>query len=120
MILNYLALGILLAGLILVFYGFIYIHDLPYKIAKKRNHPQKEAIHVAGWLSLFTLHALWPIVYIWSVTRGDAPTFASDGSPIDNPNKSASDDLNKRLQRLEERLLKLENPPTKELPKGNQ
>ena len=111
MFLNYLSLCILLAGLILVFYGFIYIHDLPYKIAKKRNHPQMEAIHVAGWLSLFTLHALWPIVYIWSVTKGDAPTFPLD--PKLASDKSAPDDLNKRLQALEERLLKLENPPTK-------
>jgi len=65
--LDYLSLIILIAGLTLVFYAFIYIHDLPYKIAKKRHHPQKEAIHVACWLSLFTLHALWPFVYIWAV-----------------------------------------------------
>ena len=40
MFLDYLALGITLMGLTLVFYTFIYIHDIPYQIAKKRNHPQ--------------------------------------------------------------------------------
>jgi hypothetical protein len=66
--LDYLSLIILLVGLTLVFYLFIYIHDLPHTIAKKRHHPQEEAIHVACWLSLFTLHAIWPIVYIWAVS----------------------------------------------------
>jgi hypothetical protein len=69
MFLDYLALVILIMGLLLVFYGFIYIHDIPYAIAKKRHHPHKEAIHVACWLSLFTLHAIWPIVYIWAVYK---------------------------------------------------
>ena len=69
MFLNYLALILLLVVLVAVFYTFIYIHDLPYDIAKHSNHPQKEAIHVACWLSLFTLHAIWPIVFIWAVMK---------------------------------------------------
>jgi hypothetical protein len=69
MFLDYLALTILLIGLVLVFYTFIYIHDLPHEIAKHRDHPHEEAIHVACWLSLFTLHAIWPIVFIWSLTH---------------------------------------------------
>ncbi|HFU2422400.1 TPA: DUF3302 domain-containing protein, partial [Klebsiella variicola] len=24
------------------------------------------AIHVAGWISLFTLHAIWPFLWIWA------------------------------------------------------
>src|SRR5687767_5720013 len=54
MFLSYLSLAILLIGLMLVFYTFIYIHDIPYEQAKKRKHTQAEAIHVACWLSLFT------------------------------------------------------------------
>lgn len=69
MFLDYLALGVTLMGLTLVIYTFIYIHDIPYQIAKKRNHPQTEAIHLACWLSLFTLHAMWPIVFVWAVTK---------------------------------------------------
>jgi hypothetical protein len=69
MFLDYLALLILLVGLVLVFYTFIYIHDLPHTIAKERDHPHEEAIHVACWLSLFTLHAIWPIVFIWAVSH---------------------------------------------------
>ena len=49
-----------------MFYGIIAIHDIPYEIAKHRNHPQQDAIHVAGWISLFTLHVLWPFLWIWA------------------------------------------------------
>jgi len=101
MFLDYLALVILLVGLTLVFYTFIYIHDLPYMIAHKRHHPHAEAIHVACWLSLFTLHAIWPIVYIWAVTHkkpADGPHTA-DRPAADQPGRMA--DLEARLQKLE-------------------
>jgi hypothetical protein len=35
-------------------------------MAKKRNHPHADAIHTAGWISLFTLHAIWPFLWIWA------------------------------------------------------
>ncbi|MCE9677865.1 DUF3302 domain-containing protein [Shewanella sp. AS1] len=66
MFLDYFALGILAFMVIFLFYGIIVIHDIPYEIAKKRNHPQQDALHVAGWVSLFTLHALWPFLWIWA------------------------------------------------------
>jgi len=66
---EYFALIVLLVGLTLTFYTFVYIHDIPYDIAKHRNHPQTEAIHAACWLSLFTLHAIWPIVFIWAISK---------------------------------------------------
>jgi len=64
--LDYVALGILIFVGITLFYGIIAIHDIPYEIAKHRNHPQQDAIHVAGWISLFTLHVLWPFLWIWA------------------------------------------------------
>jgi hypothetical protein len=70
MFLNYFALIITLVGLTLVFYAFIYIHDIPYEIAKKNNHPHVETIHVGCWLSLFTLHAMWPLLFLWAKSGG--------------------------------------------------
>lgn len=64
--LEYIALGILIFAAITIFYGIILIHDIPYEIAKKRNHPQQDALHIAGWVSLFTLHVLWPFLWIWA------------------------------------------------------
>ncbi|EOD80824.1 GTPase [Grimontia indica] len=64
--LDYFALGLLVFVALVIFYGIIVIHDIPYEIAKKRNHPHQDAIHHAGWVSLFTLHALWPFLWIWA------------------------------------------------------
>ena len=66
MILDYVALGVLIFVGLTLFYGIIAIHDIPYEIAKRRNHPHQDAIHVAGWVSLFTLHVLWPFLWIWA------------------------------------------------------
>ncbi|ELR66523.1 GTPase [Photobacterium marinum] len=66
MFLDYFALGVLFFVAIFLFYGIIAIHDIPYEISKKRNHPHQDAIHYAGWVSLFTLHALWPFLWIWA------------------------------------------------------
>ncbi|MCJ2378180.1 DUF3302 domain-containing protein [Vibrio sp. ZSDZ34] len=64
--LDYFALFLVFFVLITIFYGIIVIHDIPYEIAHKRNHPHQDAIHVAGWVSLFTLHAIWPFLWIWA------------------------------------------------------
>lgn len=65
--LDYIALFLLFFVVIVIFYGIIAIHDIPYEIAKSRNHPHQDAIHVSGWVSLFTLHILWPFLWIWAM-----------------------------------------------------
>ena len=69
--LEYVALGMLIFVVLVIFYGIIVIHDIPYEIAKERNHPHQDAIHVSGWVSLFTLHALWPFLWIWATLWRD-------------------------------------------------
>lgn len=66
MFLDYFALFLLVFVSLVIFYGVIAIHDIPYEIAKRRNHPQQDALHVAGWISLFTLHAIWPFLWVWA------------------------------------------------------
>ena len=105
MFLDYLALCLLLLSLTVVFYTFIYIHDLPHKVAKERDHPHEEAIHVACWLSLFTLHAMWPLVFTWAVSHKKQPHAASD--PTVSP--GVNGELTNRLSVLEQRLQKLES-----------
>jgi Protein of unknown function (DUF3302) len=100
--LDYFALFLLCLSLTAVFFLFIYIHDLPYKIAKERDHPQAEAIGVAQWLALFTLEALWPLVFIWAVSYRK-PSGQTPGSA-----PAGEGDLATRLAALEDRLRKLE------------
>ena len=71
--LDYLALGILIFTAISLLFGAIAILDIPHKIAVERNHPQQDAIYYAGWVSLFTLHAIWPLLWIWSAVYREEP-----------------------------------------------
>jgi hypothetical protein len=46
MFLDYFALFLLCLSITAVFYGVISIHDLPHKIAKAREHPQRDGLLV--------------------------------------------------------------------------
>ncbi len=76
--LNYFASGLLIFVVVTLFYGIIAIHDVPYEIAKKRDHPHQDAIHAAGWVSLFTLHALSS--WIWECSIAPSAVGASSTS----------------------------------------
>ena len=44
----------------------VFMAMLPGMIARRRNHPWKEAVAVGGWVTLFVGFALWPLVLIWA------------------------------------------------------
>ncbi|MFC3913257.1 DUF3302 domain-containing protein [Pseudaeromonas sharmana] len=100
MFLDYFALGVLLVVLLVCFYGVIIIHDIPYDIAVKRNHPHQDAIHIAGWISLFTLHVIWPFLWIWA-------TLYREDRGWGMANQIRQD--HGRLEEMEKRLLELES-----------
>jgi len=102
MFLDYFALGVLITVAAILFYGIIAIHDIPYEVAKQRNHPHQDAIHVAGWVSLFTLHVIWPFLWIWAMLyRPDRGWgFTEQGRAVVH--------LNAELGQFEERLARLE------------
>jgi hypothetical protein len=104
--LNYFALFLLLFVVVVLFYGIIAIHDIPAKIAESRHHPHADAIHAAGWVSLFTLHALWPFLWIWAMAyRPERGWGVSHQSPEagSEPAVGASElaDLRRRVAELE-------------------
>lgn len=110
--LDYIALGMLFFVGITLFYGIIVIHDIPYEIAKKRNHPQQDAIHVAGWVSLFTLHILWPFLWIWATLyRDDRGWGFSQSGVTYAANEAELDSLRKELTDLKQRIGLLEQQP---------
>jgi Protein of unknown function (DUF3302) len=107
--LNYFALGILFFVVIVLFYGIIAIHDIPHIIAKSRNHPHQDAIHAAGWVSLFTLHALWPFLWIWAMAyRPDRGWgFSTQPDPTATPPVPVTDELDELRRRVAEIETKL-------------
>ena len=48
---------------------FWIVHVMPEKIAEKRHHPQKDAIHTLCLLSLVFGGLLWPLAWLWAYTR---------------------------------------------------
>lgn len=107
--LSYVALGLLFFVALVLFYGIIAIHDIPYDIAKSRNHPHQDAIHVAGWVSLFTLHVMWPFLWIWATLyrpeRGWGFQQAEEKQRTDEAQMAA---LQEKLDAQSERLARLE------------
>jgi hypothetical protein len=95
--LSYFALGILIFVILTLAYGMIIIHDIPYHIAKARDHPHQDAIHAAGWVSLFTLHAIWPFLWIWATIYRPERGYGFGES-------GGTKELRARLEKLEGRL----------------
>lgn len=58
-------MGVLLLTIVA---AVVILGGLPGKIAAERGHPQAKAIAAAGWISLATLGALWPIAFVWAFT----------------------------------------------------
>lgn len=102
--LEYFALGILIFVALILFYGIIIIHDIPYEIAKKRNHPHQDAIHVTGWVSLFTLHILWPFLWIWATIYRE-----ERGWGIATHNSKEESEITTLTRTLQELLARVDN-----------
>lgn len=112
--LDYIALCVLIFVLLTLIYGVIYIHDIPYEIAKKRKHPHRDAIHTAGWVSLFLMHTIWPFLWIWATLykpEDDSWGFGGSGK------RAAQDDqvqgevvasLQEKIEKLEKGRLDME------------
>ena len=102
--LDYLALATLIFAFITLFYGIIVVHDIPYEIAVHRKHPHQDAIHIAGWISMFTLGAIWPFLWIWAALYREDRGWGFDTSA----NAAAKPLLQSKLDELEKRIDQLE------------
>lgn len=100
--LSWFALVLLIFVILTLAYGMIAIHDIPYIIAKKRNHPHQDAIHYGGWVSLFTLHAIWPFLWIWATAYH--PEHGYTGIPREK--NDDPDSREKKIQPLEAKMSK--------------
>lgn len=107
---EYVALGILIFIASSLLFGAIAIVGIPYKLAVDRNHPHQDAIRFAGWVSLFTLHSIWPLLYAWSAAYRDdpksrlAPRFAeiNEDTAINDKPELSQDESDSNVARLDE------------------
>ena len=94
--LEYAALALLITMVTFIIYLVIYIHDIPYEIAVKRGHPHQDAIHIAGWVSLFLLHTIWPFLWIWAYLYKPGEKFLQM-----EVTGAGSEEQGKRIEQLE-------------------
>ena len=97
--LEYAALALLIIMVTFIIYLVIYIHDIPYEIAKERGHPHQDAIHIAGWVSLFLMHTIWPILWIWAYLYKPGEKFLQV-----EVTGAGSDEQSKRIDQLEKQV----------------
>jgi hypothetical protein len=100
--LEYAALTLLIVMVTFITYLVIYIHDIPYEIAKKRDHPHQDAIHIAGWVSLFLMHTIWPILWIWAYLYRPGEKFMQF-----ELSGAGSEEQGKKIELLETRITEL-------------
>lgn len=104
--LDYVALGVFVTVSIFLIYLIIYIHDIPYEIAKKRNHPHQDAIHVAGWVSLFLMHVIWPFLWIWAYLYKPEQGWGLESVEVKLPKEDIEEfkELKDKITLLEQKL----------------
>lgn len=105
--LDYIALGVLFFVLITIIYGVIYIHDIPYEMAKKRNHPHQDAIHTAGWVSLFLMHTIWPFLWIWATLYKPEVGWGLAGN-VKGATGTQTQENELKTKNIEDRIVELE------------
>ncbi len=74
--------------------------SLPKWIARKRNHPQIDAINAASWLGLLLGGVGWFIAFVWAFVRSGP--IGSPDAPPGNPDETEA--LRNRVLELEAQL----------------
>ena len=68
-IFSLIVIAILLAAVIWL---VVFLGNVPGDIARKRNHPQSEAISALGWIGLITMGVGWFVAMVWAYYKPDA------------------------------------------------
>jgi len=95
MVLDIFALLVIALLLGVVIWLVVLLGNMPGEIARKRNHPQAEAITALGWIGLITMGVSWFVAIVWAYYKPDNPDVAYS-------------DLQERVEDLENRLRRLQ------------
>jgi len=97
-VLDIFALIVMAILLAVVIWLVVLLGSMPGDIARKRGHPQAEAISVLGWIGVITLGMSWFIAIVWAYTIPRNKD--SDDVALEGRIKSLESQL-KQLQRKE-------------------
>ena len=65
------ALIVIAIVLAVVIWLVVLLGSMPGNIAKKRGHPQAEAIQALGWIGIITMGISWFIGIVWAYTNSN-------------------------------------------------
>ena len=88
MFLDIFALVVIAILIAVVIWLVVLLGNMPGDIARKRQHPQAEAISALGWIGIITMGLGWFVAIVWAYYKPGA----------------AEADLNKRIEDLESKL----------------
>ena len=91
MFLDIFALVVMLLLLGVVIWLVVLLGNMPGEIARKRNHPQAQAITALGWIGLITMGIGWFVAIVWAYYKPASPD-------------AADSDLQQRVKDLEMQL----------------
>ena len=95
MFLDIFALVVIALLLGVVIWLVVLLGNMPGEIARKRNHPQAQAIMALGWIGLITMGVGWFVAIVWAYYKPDNPDVADS-------------DLQHRVKDLEDQLQQLQ------------
>ena len=112
MVLDYVALGVIFALLILLTVVIVQLGSLPGKIARRRGHPWPDAVNAASWIGLAT-GIFWPLAFIRAFLPLPARSGSSDASgPGSETGTGDAAKLQDRIAALEATIEKLQKQDT--------
>jgi H+/Cl- antiporter ClcA len=91
MFLDIFALVVIAILLALVIWLVVLLGNMPGDIARKRQHPQAEAISALGWIGIITMGLGWFVAIVWAYYKPGA----------------AEADISRRIENLESELKSL-------------
>lgn len=72
MVLDIFALIVIALLIGVVIWLVVLLGNMPGDIARKRSHPQAEAISALGWIGIITMGLGWFIAIVWAYYKPDA------------------------------------------------
>jgi len=98
MVLDIFALVVIALLIGVVIWLVVLLGNMPGDIARKRNHPQSQAISALGWIGLITMGLGWFIAIVWAYYKPEAS--ASVEQDTGNDLRQRIDDLEDQLKQM--------------------
>lgn len=78
-VLDIFALVVIAILIAVVIWLVVLLGSMPGNIAKKRGHPQADAIQALGWIGIITMGVGWLIAIVWAYTKPAGSQFGDRG-----------------------------------------